>query len=427
MFKGNQKQQNNQLDPEEYAQVSETASKVLPINELNAANRAAICNSAQIAVMQRNDQLKPENSHRYLMFLIEGNVSMYNGKEEVGTLSAGSADSLKPLFSNKDDYQTLKSPGLAKIAKFGREQMDILLAEQQKNAVSVVDVHVSELDNLIFDEIRSKMDEKKLALASFSDSSSRILTSLAGNAGIPELAETIQTDPALSASIVRAAQRAEGAAGDSVQTIRGAISRLGVEATMEAITAQLKSNTVICKNPIVEDRFRRYIRRSLIAARLAIVITKDMPHLQQDEVVLNSMLADIGELAIITYANMHNDRITDAQEFTSCIDTLRTIVSQWILKQWNFPAAFIDSAVTSRDWYRNHQGEITMADVHTAALLVINSEMPESEQSSIPSANNLLLARRLQSAGIDLTSSAALMQAATGKAAADPQQLRKAG
>ena len=426
MFKGNQKQQNNQLDQEQFEQISAISGTVAPINELNAQNRAAICKSAQITVMQRNDQLKPENTHRYVMFLMEGSVTMLNGKEEVGTLSAGSSDAQQPLFSNKDDYQSLRSPGLAKIARFGREQFDILLAEQQKNSVSVVDVHVSELDNLIFDDIRSRIDEKKLALASFGDNSSRILTSLAGNAGIPELAETIQTDPGLSASIVRAAQRAEGA-GDTVQTIRGAISRLGVEATMQAVTAQLKSNTVICKNPIIEACFRRYIRRSLVAARLAIVITRDMPHLQQDEVVLNSLLADIGELAIITHANIHSDRITDAQEFTDCIDTLRTIVSQWILKEWNFPAAFVDSAIHSRDWYRNHQGEISMADIHTAALLVINTEMPESEQSSIPNANNLLLARRLQSAGIDLTSSQALMQAATGKAAAESEPMRKAG
>lgn len=424
MFKGNQKQQSNQLDQEQFAQISAISGKVAPINELNAQNRAAICKSAQIAVMQRNDQLKPENTHRYIMYLMEGSVTLFNGKDEVGTLTAGSADAMQPLFSNKDDYQILRSPGLAKIAQFGREQFDIVLAEQQKNSVSVVDVHVGELENLIFDDIRSKIAEKKLALASFGDSSSRILTSLAGNAGIPELAETIQIDPGLSASIVRAAQRTEGA-GDTVQTIRGAISRLGVEATMQAVTAQLKSNTIICKNPIIEDRFRRYIRRSLIATRLACVISRDMPHLQQDEVVLNSLLADIGELAIITHANIHSDRINDAQELTHCVETLRTIVSQWILKEWSFPAAFVDSAVNSRDWYRNHQGEISMADIHTAALLVINTEMPESEQSSIPNANNLLLARRLQSAGIDLTSSQALMQAATGQAAAEP--MRKAG
>jgi len=425
VFKGNQKQ-STQLDPEDFALVSAIAGKVAPINELNAENRIAICKSAQIGVMQRNDQLKPENSHRYLMYLVEGTVQQYNGKEEVGTLTPASSEAAQPLFSNKDDYQSLKSPGLAKIAKFGREQLDILLAEQQKNAVSVVDVHATELDNLLFDEIHAKIGEKKLALSSFADNSSRILTSLSKNAGIPELAETIQTDPALSAAILRAAQRAEGA-GDSVQTVRGGISRLGVEATKEAITAQLKNNTIICKNPIIEDSFRRYVRRSLLAARLAQVISKDMPHLQQDEVVLNALLADIGELAIITYANAHNDRITDAQEFTATIDNLRTIVSQWILKEWGFPAPFVDSAVHSRDWYRNHQGDITLADVHTAALLVLNTEMPESEQSSIPNANNLLLARRLQQAGIDLTSSQALMQAATGKGGDQEAPLKKAG
>lgn len=426
MFKGNQKQ-STQLDPDDFNLVSAIAGKVAPINELNAENRIAICKSAQIAVMQRNDQLKPENSHRYLMYLVEGTVQQFNGKDEVGSLTPASPDAQQPLFSNKDDYQSLKSPGLAKIAKFGREQLDILLAEQQKNAVSVVDVHATELDNLIFDDIHARIGEKKLALSSFADNSTRILTSLAKNAGIPELAETIQTDPGLSAAILRAAQRAEGA-GDTVQTVRGAISRLGVEATMQAITAQLKTNTIICKNPIVEEHFRRYIRRSLLAARLAQVISKDMQHLQQDEVVLNALLADIGELAIITYANLHNDRIKDPQEFTATIDNLRTIVSQWILKQWSFPTPFIDSAVHSRDWYRNHQGDITLADVHTAALLVLNTEMPESEQSSIPNANNLLLARRLQQAGIDLTSSKALMQAATGKGGEQEQApLKKAG
>jgi len=52
--------------------------------------------------------------------------------------------------------------------------------------------------------------------------------------------------------------------------------------------------------------------------------------------------------------------------------------------------------------------------LHTSALLVIHGATPESEQSSIPNANNLLLARRLQQAGIDLTSPEKIMQAAIG-------------
>ncbi|MGK0231151.1 MAG: hypothetical protein ACI9US_003828, partial [Gammaproteobacteria bacterium] len=72
-------------------------------------------------------------------------------------------------------------------------------------------------------------------------------------------------------------------------------------------------------------------------------------------------------------------------------------------------------SLKARDWYRTHNGEITYTDLVTAALLIINAEMPESQPTSIPSANNLLLARRLQQAGIDLTSPGTIIRAATSR------------
>lgn len=412
--KSNSKQESNQATSEELALITSIAGKASPVNELNKANQSAICKTAAITHMQRNDHLKAENSHRYLMFLVEGTVTLLNGKEEAGTLSAGSSDALKPLFDNKETYQSIKSSGLVRIARFGREQMDILLSEQQKHAVFVCDIELSELDNLIFENIRQAIVGKSLTLGSYNESASRILTSLANTPGVVELADIIQSDPGLSVSIIRAAQRTEGASNDTVQTIRGAISRLGVEATVQAITSQLKENTINCSNPIIENRFRKYVKRSLLSSRIAVQISSQMSHLQPDEVTLNALLADIGELAVITSAAEISDQITDEQEFKNSIENLRTIVSQWILKDWNFPDMFVDSAINSRDWYRNHPGEINVADLHTSALLVIHGATPESEQSSIPNANNLLLARRLQQAGIDLTSPEKIMQAAIG-------------
>jgi hypothetical protein len=41
--------------------------------------------------------------------------------------------------------------------------------------------------------------------------------------------------------------------------------------------------------------------------------------------------------------------------------------------------------------------------------------MPDSEHSAIPGADNLLLARRLQQAGIDLTKPSEIVKAATSR------------
>lgn len=388
------------------------AGNVSPVNELNAQNRAALCKTATITHMQRNDQLKPENSHRWLMYLVEGSLALYSGKEEIGTLKARTPEVLQPLFLDKT-YQSVKSTAMSKVVRFGREQMDILLREQQKNAIRVEDVEVDALDNTLFDQIVTDMHKRDIKLPSFGESSAKILTKSNETTVIPELAEIIQSDPGLSAHIVHVANRAEGAKSEPVQTIRGAISRLGVEATTSSIADLLRANTIIPANKIIENRFRQYIQRSWLASAISHVLAKEIAHLKADVASLVALTSDIGELMVIGYANRNEELFDTEEKLTSCITHLRGVCSSWLLSEWDFSSEFVESAETARLWYRNLSGEISYADLVTAALLIIQSEMPESEHSSIPSADNLLLARRLQQSGIDIKTPGNIVREAT--------------
>jgi len=407
------------------AMLLNAAGSVSPVNELNEQNRAALCKTATITHMQRNDTMKPENSHRWLMYLVEGSLSLYNGKDEVGSLKARTPEALQPLFVDKS-YQSVKSSAMSKLVRFGREQMDILLREQQKNAIRVEDVEVTPLDNLVFDSIINDMQKNELRLASFGESSAKILMSSSKTKGIPELAEVIQSDPGLSTHISVVANRAEGAQGEPVQTIRGAISRMGVEATNAAIADLLRTNTIIAANPVIEKRFRQYMQRTWLATAISHILAKGVPHLKADVASLVALTSDIGELMVITYANKHEKLFDTDEKLTGCITNLRGICGAWILSDWDFSPEFIDSAETARQWYRNLNGEIGYSDLMTAALLIIQSEMPDSEHSSIPSADNLLLARRLQQSGIDIKSPGNIVQEATTRLSS-VQGMLKAG
>lgn len=395
--------------------VMAAANAVSPVNELNAANREALCKTASVVHVQRNDQVKPENSHRWMMFLVEGTLNLYSGKEEVGSISARTSEALQPLFQNKGDYQTAKTNTVAKIVKFGREQMDILLREQQKNAIRVVDVEVGERDNIVFDDIVAAMKNNTAGLATSSANAPKILTAFRKVAGIPELADVIQCDPGLAAHIVVAANRAEAGVGDGIHSIRGAISRLGVEATQRSIEELLQGNTMVSANDVIEKRFRRFIQRTSLSAAIVQVLAKELPDLKPEVAQLVALTADIGELLVLTYANAHADQFVEEQDLATVIENLRSILSVWLLNSWDFPEDFIDASTTSRDWYRNHNGEITYTDLVTASLLIIQAEMPDSEHSAIPSADNLLLARRLQQAGIDLKSPGDIVRSATNR------------
>jgi len=402
------------------------AGAVGPVNELNAVNRAALCKSAVVVHVQRNDQLKPEGANRWLMYLIEGSLTLYDGKDEVGTITAKTTDAMQPLFQDKTAYQLAKTPTVAKIVKFGREQLDILLREQQKNAISVLDVQVTEKDNLVFDSIVAEMKTNKVNLASFGEAAAKILTSHSKVAGIPELAEIIQSDPGLSANIVHAANKADGGAGDSITSIRGAISRLGVEATQRSLEELLRQNTIVAANDVIERRFRRYIQRTALSTAIVQVLAKEIPDLKGDVAILVALASDIGELMVISHANKFADQFQDEAELDGVVANLRTVLSGWLMSSWDFPEEFVDAAHIARDWYRNHTGEINYTDLVTASLLIIQSEMPDGQPSSIPSADNLLLARRLQQAGIDLKAPSEIMKAATNKLVT-VQALLKAG
>jgi len=414
VFKSDNKSAVSNSD-ENSAVVLAAAAAVSPVNELNEANRDALCKTATVVHVQRNDQIKPENANRWMMFLVEGTLNLYSGKDEVGSISARTSEALQPLFQNKADYQSAKTNTVAKIVKFGREQLDILLREQQKNAIRVVDVEVGERDNLVFDDIVAAMKSNSASLATSSANAPKILTAFRKVAGIPELADVIQCDPGLASHIVNSANRAENSTGDGILSIRGAISRLGVEATQRNIEDLLQSNTMVSANEAIEKRFRRYVQRTSLSAAIVQVLAKELPDLKPEVAQLVALTADIGELLVLTYANTHVDQFAEEQDLANVIENLRGILSVWLLNSWDFPEEFIHASTTSRDWYRNHNGVITYTDLVTASLLIIQAEMPDSEHSSIPSADNLLLARRLQQAGIDLKSPGEIVRSATNR------------
>jgi len=375
---------------ENNALVLAAASAVSPVNELNEANRKALCKTATVVHVQRNDQIKPENSHRWLMYLVEGTLSLYAGKEEVGTISARTPESLQPMFLDKGAYQSARTSAVAKIVRFGREQLDILLKEQQKNALSVMDVHVGALDNVIFDSIVDAMKNNQVTLATSAEMAVKILNSYQKVKSIPELAEVIQYDAGLAAHVVNAANKVDGSATESISSIRGAITRLGVTETKRTVAALLLKNTLKNPAPILQNRLSRYVQRTSLCAAIVQVLAKELPHLKPEVAALVSLSSDIGELLVLTYAAKHIKHFKSEQQLVAIIENLRVILSCWLISAWDYPQEFVDACHTSRDWYRNHSGEITYTDLVTAALLIIQSERKDSEHSSIPSANNLL-------------------------------------
>ncbi len=395
-------------------QLLDLASRLSPISELNEANRLTICKSASVFNMNRSSDIAANKEHRWFTYLLEGQVDVVNArdKDDSEALSAGSDRALQPVLKEFTQHHSVRTKTTAQLVRFGRELFDILLNEQQKTATKVHDIHVTENDNIIFDDIVLAFEQRNVSLHCQPDTGQRISALVQkGSMGIPELSHTLASDPALTAHTLHEANKLAGT-GETTQTMRGAITRLGVESA-NALAVKIPSEQKWqAANPLFEKHMTNYQRRATLTAAICKVFAKSVPHLSDERAHLIGLLADVGELIVLGHANNHPDQFKDAEALQASARNLREIVGMWLLGAWGFNSHFIEAVELSRDFYRNHTGEITYADLVTGALLTVESEMPEGENKSIPSVVNLLLPRKLQQAGIDLQNPKQILQQA---------------
>ncbi len=390
------------------------AARLTPLSELNEANRITICKSATIVNLNRSTALAANKEHRWYTYAIDGQIEVKNAKDkdDVDTVSANSDRALHPILKEFTQHHSITTKTTASMVRFGRELFDILLKEQQKNATKVHDVRVTEHDNIIFDSIVESFEQRTVNLSCQSAVGAKIaLLVNKGTLGIPELSLALAADPALTAHTLHEANKLAGA-GETTQTMRGAITRLGVESANQLALKIPSEQQWKAANPVIEQLMANYQRRATLTSAICKVFAKQLPHLTDERAHLIGLMSDIGELMVLGHANKHPEQFTNAESIQNSARNLRELVGTWLLSAWGFNENFIEAVESARDFYRNHTGEITYADLVTAAILTIESELPESETKSIPSVVNLLLPRKLQQAGIDLQNPQMIMKMA---------------
>jgi len=392
------------------------AARLSPISELNEANRLTICKSATLVNLNRSTALAANKEHRWFTYIFEGQVEVRNAKdkEDIETVEANTSRASQPVLKEFTQQHSVATKTTATLVRFGQELFDILLKEQQKNATKSHDVRVYEKDNVVFDSIVEAFDKRTVSLSCQGEVGRKIAALInQGTTGIPELSLALAADPALTAHTMHEANKLT--AGETTQTMRGAITRLGVESVNQLAVKIPADQPWQPANPVIEQQMANYQRRTTLTSAICKVFARSVPHLTDERAHLIGLMADIGELMVIDHANKNPDEFTDAESLQGSARNLREAVGSWLLGAWGFNENFIEAAESARDFYRNHTGEITYADLVTAALLTIESELPEGENKSVPSVVNLLLPRKLQQAGIDLQNPQQILEQAAAE------------
>lgn len=189
---------------------------------------------------------------------------------------------------------------------------------------------------------------------------------------ITKLADEIKKDPAIAGRLVQVANSAYYARAVSVDTLAGAVSRLGLNKTYNLAMAITAANLFETKNQYIKEKMQRANTQSIHLSALSCAIASELSGFDSDKALLHGLFAVIGEIPVLVYSNENPELFPTEEALDIAVSSLRASIGEWVLSTWNFDQSFLDTA-KNIDHLDRPVEAIDYPEIVSAAALITES------------------------------------------------------
>jgi HD-like signal output (HDOD) protein len=154
---------------------------------------------------------------------------------------------------------------------------------------------------------------------------------------VSDLSKVIGNDTALSARLIKVVNSPLMRASIEVSDLHTAITRLGINYSCNLAIGLVVEQMFQAKSDVVERKMRDVWHKSLQVAGISYALCRQHSHLKPDQATLAGMVHLIGVLPILTYAEDHNELLSDPVSLNHVIEHIHPIIGQKLLTAWEFP------------------------------------------------------------------------------------------
>ncbi|HLD65808.1 MAG TPA: HDOD domain-containing protein [Pseudomonas sp.] len=151
------------------------------------------------------------------------------------------------------------------------------------------------------------------------------------------LSKVIGNDAALTARIIKVVNSPLLRTNKEITDLQMAISRLGINYTCNLATGLAMEQMFQATSDVVDRKMREVWNKSTEIAGICHVLCKHYTRLMPDQATLAGLVHQIGVLPILTYAEDHNELLSDSISLDHVIEKIHPIIGDKILRTWEFP------------------------------------------------------------------------------------------
>lgn len=341
----------------------------IPLQALNQGQLEALSKAIEILEMPPGQTLIERGSNdNASYYLLEGELRLIAADGRQSKVQSGTGSAHSPLAQLRPRHYDVFTLTDIKYLHIDNELIDKISTETPtitgNSGVAGYEVSgdteeaSTEFEDTITSRFLADLESDELSLPSLPEVAVRIGRALQDNVSdADQIAQLIQTDPVITAKLIKAANSALYGRRVPVESCSGAVVRLGSDVTHKLVLSYALRDLFKSDSGLLQRRMKELWKHSTKVAAICYVLAKHDRRFNPEHAMLAGLLHDIGIVAVLNYARTFPFEALQPEVIDQAVRHLRAQVGGMILRKWGFAMDFIVAALEGEEWMRN-QGPV---------------------------------------------------------------------
>ncbi|MCU7829694.1 MAG: HDOD domain-containing protein [Candidatus Thiodiazotropha sp. (ex Myrtea sp. 'scaly one' KF741663)] len=316
----------------------------------------------------------PGESDGEVHFLLEGEVKISQGSGKQTLRSGDDEANSAPLNAVSLGEDTIVATTAIDTLCLPRELFDAIrnlppvVHKRSSQPIELMDSSGPEAT--LYWEFHEAIREDKLELPSMPDIALRIAKVVHDrNSDSQAIARVVQADPTIAARIISVVNSAAYRGKQTIDNLPDAVTRLGRSVTHNLVISFALGKLFHSRSDTLQSRMTKLWQHVSYVAPICHELARVTPGLEPDQAILCGLLHDIGALAILGAARSKPVLAENPELLDQVIENLKAEVGAMVLRKWEFPDYFVQTALHAEDWMEDISHEPDYVDLVVVAQL----------------------------------------------------------
>ncbi|MEJ1296724.1 MAG: HDOD domain-containing protein [Candidatus Sedimenticola sp. (ex Thyasira tokunagai)] len=350
---------------------------------------------AGTTIMQRG------SNDDYTLLLLEGELELTAADGKKNHISAGDPSAINPIARLRPRRYEVRAQTNIRILRID----NVLLLDVPTPTDTGYEVSgdatedATEYENELTSRFLKDLENDEVTLPSLPEVAMRIGQAVNDELNDAEhIAALIQSDPVITAKLIKAANSALYGSHTPVESCVGAVVRLGNDLTHKLVLTYTLRDLFKSRSILLQKRMKALWKHSTHVAAICSVLAEITKRFDPEHAMLAGLMHDIGIVAVLNYIEGYHSEELQPATVDHAIDSLRAQTGGMILRKWGFATDFIVTALEAEEWMRNKGHKPDYCDLVVVAQL--HSLVGTDRAHSLPAIDQIPALKRLKLGGL---------------------------